>query len=76
MDQATLDSNYFTRRASEEQAAAERARDPRARQTHIDLAERYSHAARACEAGAEEETVPPESLSAIPLLQPEFRILP
>ena len=76
MDQATLDRTYFTRRASEEQAAAERAQDPRARQTHIDLAERYSQAACSCETAANDQGAGPESLSAIPLLQPEFRILP
>jgi hypothetical protein len=72
MDQGHLDSAYFNRRASEERAAAERALDPRARQSHIDLAERYS---RAAQAGAMEgeKTLEP---AAMPLLQPEFRILP
>ena len=66
-------SDYFRRRADEEKAAAERASDPRARQSHIDLAERYADASRAIDGGAkagEAEPVP------IPLLRPEFRILP
>ena len=69
------DSTYFERRASEEQAAAQRAHDPRARQSHIDLAERYSQAAQTglVDGGADE---PQEPQAAIPLLQPEFRILP
>ena len=73
MGQHHSDSTYFMRRASEEQAAAQRAHDPRARQSHIDLAERYSQAAQmdgVDDDGAQEAPAP------MALLQPEFRILP
>ena len=74
MDQRNSDATYFMRRAAEERAAAEHARDPRARQSHHDLAERYSNAARACERPM--TRLPTEAgAAAIPLLQPEFRIL-
>ena len=78
MDQFTSDCAYFLRRADEERAAAERATDPRARQSHLDLAERYADAARAVAAttrlkGVEAEPAP---IAPAPLLQPEFRILP
>jgi hypothetical protein len=33
---------YFTRRAEEESVAAARARDPKAREVHANLAERYT----------------------------------
>ena len=72
MDPGHLDSAYFSRRASEERAAAERALDPRARQSHIDLAERYSQVAQAAPMDGEEELEP----ATMPLLRPEFRILP
>ena len=72
MDQGAPDSAYFSRRASEERAAAERALDPRARQSHIDLAERYSRAAQAGAKGGKEALEP----AAMSLLQPEFQILP
>ncbi len=72
MGQRHSDSKYFMRRAGEEQAAAQRASDPRARQSHFDLAERYSRAAQTNELdGGEDEPQAP-----MPLLQPEFRILP
>ncbi len=65
------------RRASEERAAAQRANDPRARQSHIDLAERYAKAARAGErAAANDEQHGLDPSITAPLLQPEFRILP
>lgn len=38
---------YFRRRASEERTAALQARHPRARQTHIAMAERYEDLVRA-----------------------------
>lgn len=75
MDQHSSESNYFKRRASEERAAAQRARDPRARQSHIDLAERYSHAAGDGRLIANDEASLESSVGG-PLLQPEFRILP
>ncbi len=78
MDQPS-DSNYFIRRASEEQAAAARADDPRARQSHIDLAERYCNAARASGSAdsADDDDAPTmEPSVAARLLQREFRILP
>jgi len=85
MDQLDSDSAYFHRRASEEQAAAERASDPRARQSHIDLAERYADAARTGSMAANSNgssgsngsaDLDEGSLTPPPLLQPEFRILP
>jgi hypothetical protein len=78
MDQFTSDSAYFLRRADEERAAAERATDPRARQSHIDLAQRYAEAARAVAAATQREAVDavPASPAPAALLQPEFRILP
>ena len=75
MDKSNADSTYFIRRASEEQAAAERARDPRARQSHLDLAERYSDAARKGEIAPFAD--PDEAqLAMTPAISPEFRILP
>jgi hypothetical protein len=41
------DQFYFIRRGSEERQAAERAVDPRARQAHLDLADRYDELAAA-----------------------------
>ena len=76
MDKFQSDSDYFRRRADEEMAAAERASDPRARQIHIDLAERYADAARALDGTAESGDPHPAPAAPIPLLQPEFRILP
>jgi hypothetical protein len=73
MGQKQSNSIYFERRASEEQAAAERALDPRARQSHSDLAERYSRAARMDSSDGHEAHEPPP---AMPLMQSEFRILP
>ena len=75
MDQRHTDATYFMRRAGEERAAAERARDPRARQSHHDLAERYSNAARANES-ANDDALATDVGAAMPLFQPEFRILP
>ena len=75
MDQIASESTYFKRRAAEERAAAERAHDPRARQSHSDLAERYADAARAFPSPASDEQAMEPSV-AVPLLQPEFRILP
>ena len=75
MDQMTSDSSYFMRRASEERAAAQRAGDPRARQSHIDLAERYANAALAGDAADNDGQTGLPGVAA-PLLQPEFRILP
>jgi len=67
-----MDAAYFTRRASEERAAARRAHDPRSRQTHLDLAERYAAAAQSGASDAADTE--PQAMA--PLLQPEFRILP
>jgi hypothetical protein len=39
------DQHYFTRRAAEERAAAERADSPEAERTHLELAQRYDVAA-------------------------------
>ena len=75
MDQVTIDSSYFSRRAAEERDAAQRARDPRARQTHLDLAERYAQAVLSSGRQAANDPVP-EPHAVAPLLQPEFRILP
>jgi hypothetical protein len=41
------DSLYFSRRGSEERKAAETAADPRARQAHLELADRYDELAAA-----------------------------
>ena len=43
------DAFYFSRRGSEERAAATKAADPRARQAHLDLANRYDELASAIE---------------------------
>ena len=72
MDALNTESQYFLRRAAEERAAADRSTDPRARQTHIDLAERYSEAAQT--ATTANSIV--EQSAASPMLRPEFRILP
>lgn len=76
MDRAKLDAAYFTRRANEERAAAQRAHDPRSQQTHLDLAERYALAARSCGQDAADAEPMSEAQPAPPILQPEFRILP
>ena len=73
MDRSWSDSQYFLRRADEERAAAKRASDPRARQSHLDLAERYANEARAVAAKTRLKLVEAEPA---PLLQPEFRNLP
>lgn len=72
------DAQYFLRRADEERAAAKRASDPRARQSHLDLAERYADAARTVDAAAKLKLVEadPAQVTTAPILQPEFRILP
>jgi len=41
------DSLYFSRRGSEERKAAATAADPRARQAHLELADRYDELAAA-----------------------------
>ena len=76
MDHSRADFDYFSRRAAEEQAAADRASDPRARQSHRDLAERYADAARAIAGGAKAGLPDQAPAAPVPLLQPEFRILP
>jgi hypothetical protein len=72
------DSQYFLRRADEERAAAKRASDPRARKSHLDLAERYTDAAHTVEAAIELklDEVDPAKITSATILQPEFRILP
>ena len=72
MDHIDADSAYFTRRASEEQAAAEQARDQKARQLHIELAERYSARAERPEPAVAEKR---EARTATPPSPAEFRIL-
>ena len=78
MDQGESDSQYFLRRADEERAAAERASDPRARQSHLDLAECHAEAARALMAKPTLKLVHAAPAPMVPprLLQPESRILP
>ena len=76
MDQTNLDAAYFTRRARDERAAAQRANDPRSRQTHLELAERYAAAAQSGAIDRPDAEPLPDALAAMPLLQPEFRILP
>ena len=76
MDHSWSDSQYFLRRADEERAAAKRASDPRARQSHLDLAERYTEAARTVGEAIELVEVDPAQITSAPTLQPEFRILP
>ena len=72
MQKNTSDLSYFLRRAREEEAAARLAHDPRARRSHSDLAEHYARAAESGGLGLQNDEPEP---SAIPLLQPEFRIL-
>jgi hypothetical protein len=40
------DYSYFLKRASDERTAAMYARDPRVRQVHLDMAERYEERVR------------------------------
>ena len=75
MDQRA-DSQYFLRRSEEERAAAKRASDPRARHSHLDLAERYADAARTMAEAIELVEADPAQIISAPVLQPEFRILP
>ena len=76
MDRSWSDSQYFLRRADEERAAAKRASDPRARQSHLDLAERYADAARTVTEAIDRVETDAASITSAPILQPEFRILP
>jgi hypothetical protein len=76
MDRSWSDSQYFLRRADEERAAAKRASDPRARQSHLDLAERYDDAARTVAEAIELVETDAAQITSTPILQPEFRILP
>jgi len=76
MDRPWSDSQYFLRRAAEERAAAKRASDPRARQSHLDLAERYEDAVRTVSEAVELVEADPARITSAPILQPEFRILP
>ena len=39
-------TDYFARRAAQERLAADEAQDPRARETHLELARRYDEAAQ------------------------------
>ena len=63
------ESQYLSRRAQEEQEAAERAADPKARELHIELAGRYRDAAQ----GNRPPPVPDGP--ALPGLPDDFRIL-
>ena len=76
MDRSRSDSQYFLRRAEEERAAAKRASNPRARQSHLDLAERYADAARTVAEAIDVMDADPAQITSAPILQPEFRILP
>lgn len=78
MDRTWSDTEYFLRRAGEERAAAQRASDSRARQSHLDLAERYADAARTVEAAIKLklDEADPAKITSATILQPEFRILP
>ncbi|HEU5286213.1 MAG TPA: hypothetical protein VFU20_06865 [Sphingomicrobium sp.] len=78
MDQFQSDAEYFARRSNEERAAAERATHPRARQSHIDLADRFAEAARAIAEVSTlwEADIGQERPVAVSARQPEFRILP
>jgi hypothetical protein len=76
MDRSRSDSQYFLRRAGEERAAAKRASDPRARQSHLDLADRYADADRTVAEAIELVDADPSQITSAPILQPEFRILP
>ena len=70
MENSEPTAEYFERRASEELAAAEQASSDHARQSHLELAKRYSEAARTADRrdGRDDE--------AAPLLPSDFRILP
>lgn len=57
------DAAYFSRRANEERVAAMRAAHPRARQSHVEMAERYDELAGAI-ASHERLRVGIDSLSA------------
>ncbi len=64
-------SDYLSRRAREEQAAAKRARDPKVRDLHLELAARYRQAASdGSKRSPQAPSVPPQ-----PGLPSEFRIL-
>ena len=78
MAEQQSESQYFLRRADEERDAAKRAGDPRARQSHLALAERYADAARTVEAAIQLklEEADPSNITSATILQPEFRILP
>jgi two-component sensor histidine kinase len=52
------DLSYFRRRASEERTAALQARHPKARQAHLDMAERYENRVRDMTAHHEQLYVP------------------
>lgn len=68
------DSAYFARRADEENAAAERATNPRARQLHIELAARYFDAARARRSQSADE-LEKSPVAAAPASPSELQIL-
>ena len=76
MEQTNSNAAYFERRASEEAQAAERASDERARLRHLELAQRYSIAARSGGARGVAGEAGQAPIAPTPLLQPEFRILP
>jgi hypothetical protein len=65
------ESDYLSRRAREEQAAADRACDPKVRDLHLELAARYRQAAgEGSERTPERPPVPPQTG-----LPSDFRIL-
>jgi hypothetical protein len=64
--------DYFERRSSEEQAAAEQASDERAAQSHRELADHYRNIAN----GSEEPPVDDDTGSGEGILPKDFRILP
>ena len=65
------DSSYYNRRAGEERDAAQRATDPRARQSHLEMALRYEAAANSA-SGID----PAPAARAAPILPPDLNIIP
>jgi hypothetical protein len=59
-DTVINDLSYFLRRASEERTAAIYSRDPRVREVHVEMAERYEERVRGMAAHHEQLFVPLE----------------
>ena len=64
------ENQYLIRRASEEEAAADRSSDPKVREVHVELAARYRNAAKG---DAPPKVVDAEARAS--LLPTDFRIL-